>query len=46
MTDPGRASHRAYMVSAMEMEAKAKEVETGYLERRKHFAFVRYYGRM
>ena len=46
MTDPGKASHRAYMASAMEMEAKAKEVETGYLERRKHFAFVRYYGRM
>ena len=46
MTDPGRAGHRAYMSSAMEMEAKAKEVETGYLERRKHFAFVKYYGRM
>ena len=46
MTDPGRAGHRAYMSSAMEMEAKTKEVETGYLERRKHFAFVKYYGRM
>ncbi len=46
MTDPGRAGHRAYMSSAMEMEAKVKEVEAGYLERRKHFAFMRYYGRM
>ncbi|MCS2614537.1 hypothetical protein NXY41_04535 [Bacteroides fragilis] len=46
MTDPGRASHRAYMSSAMEMEAKTKEVETGYLERRKHFAFMRYYDKI
>lgn len=46
MTDPGRAGHRAYMSSAMEMEAKVKEVETGYLERRKHFAFMRYYDKI
>ena len=46
MTDPGRASHRAYMASAMEMEAKAKEVETGYLQRRRFFAFIKYYGKM
>ena len=35
MTDPGRAGHRAYMSSAMEMEAKVKEVEAGYLEKKK-----------
>jgi hypothetical protein len=46
MTDPGRAGHRAYMSSAMEMEAKVKEVEAGYLERRKHFAFMRYYDKI
>ena len=46
MTDPGRASHRAYMSSAMEMEAKTQEVETGYLERRTHFAFMRSYDKI
>lgn len=46
MTDVSRANHRAYAASAMEMEAKAKEGEKGYIKRRKLFAFIRYYGRM
>ena len=46
MKDASRANHRAYTASAMEMEAKAKEGETGYIKRRKLFAFVGYYGRV
>lgn len=46
MKDVGRANHRVYTASAMEMEAKAKEGEKGYIKRRKLFAFIRYYGRM
>ena len=46
MADVSRANHRAYTASAMEMEAKAKEGEKGYIKRRKLFAFIRYYGRI